>query len=258
LKNILITGASGTLGKALCKVMASHNIPFTAVSRREIDVTPPAKWVKADFNLGEGVNGLPRDIDTVIHLASNAADKYSKSDPELTNDILKYSREINVSHFIYMSIVGIDRIPYPYYEQKLHSENLVISGNLPYTILRATQFHKLIDFFLSNSIKFPIALLPKKFKFQPIDPKSVAQKLYEISQHEALNDTVNIGGPEILTFGEMYKDWLLAKKRKAWVINLPMPGKRAHAFINGYNTCSEKDTSGITWKEYLAEKYGRF
>ena len=257
MKNILITGASGTLGKELCKVLSANNTPYIAISRNEMDIDPPAKWMYADLNSGEGLNKLPSKIDTVIHLATNASNKNSASDPELTNEMLKFSRTKNVSHFIYMSIVGIDKIPYPYYEQKLQSENYVISGNLPFTILRATQFHQLIDFFLSNSLKFPIALLPKKYKFQPIAPKSVAEKLYAISQAEPLNGIVNIGGPEILTFGELYKDWLKAKGRKALVINLPLPGKRSQAFVNGYNTCEEKDTEGTTWKEYLIYKYRR-
>ncbi|MEO8514035.1 MAG: SDR family oxidoreductase [Ignavibacteria bacterium] len=257
MKNILITGASGTLGKQLCKVLTSHNIPYIAISRNEVDIEPPAKWMYIDLNSGEGLEKLPRQIDTVIHLASNASNKNSASDPELTNEMLKFSRAKKVSHFIYMSIVGIDKIPYPYYEQKLHSENLVISGNLPYTIFRATQFHQLIDFFLSNSLKFPIALLQKKFKFQPIDPKSVAKKLYEISQGDPVTGIVNLGGPEILTYGEMYTDWLKAKDRKAFVINLPAIGNRSKAFVNGYNTCSEKDSQGATWKEYLIYKYRR-
>ena len=257
MKNILITGASGTLGKELCKVLSENSTPYIALSRTEMDIPPPARWLYADLNTSDGLENLPSNIDTVFHLASNASNKNSASDPELTNNILKFSRRVNVSHFIYMSIVGIDKIPYPYYEQKLLSENLVISGNLPFTIFRATQFHQLIDFFLSNSLKFPIALLPKKFKFQPIDPKSAAVKLFEISQNNPVNGIINLGGPEILTYGEMYMDWLKAKQRKAFVINLPLPGKRSKAFINGYNTCAEKDSHGITWKEYLIYKYRR-
>lgn len=256
MKKILITGASGTLGKELCRVMAANKTPFTAISRKRIDIGLPGIWMKADLNTGEGLEDLPGTFDTIIHLASNAADKHSKSDPELTDAILKFSGKSGVSHFIYMSIVGIDKIPYQYYRQKLYSENLVFSGNLPFTILRATQFHQLLDYFLGILIKYPVALLPKKFKFQPIDPFRIAVKLFELyQQHEPVNGIINIGGPEVLNLSQMYKDWLIYKKRKAIVLNLPLPGKTAKAFIKGYNTCKEKDMQSITWKEFLKSKH---
>lgn len=236
--------------------MEANNTPFTAVSRKHINIAPPGTWIRADLNTGEGMEDLPGPFDTIIHLASNAADKNSKSDPELTKELLKFSSRSGISHFIYMSIVGIDKIPYHYYRQKLSSENLVSSANLPFTILRATQFHQLLDYFLDKLIKYPVALLPKKFKFQPIDPHRIAVKLFELClKHEPLNGIINIGGQEVLYLGQMYKEWLMYKNRKAIVLNLPLPGKTAKAFKKGYNTCKEKDMQSVTWRDFLKTRY---
>ena len=53
--------------------------------------------------------------------------------------------DARVRHFVYVSIVGVDRIPVAYYRHKLEAERRVVAGGMPWTIVRATQFHDLID-----------------------------------------------------------------------------------------------------------------
>ena len=47
-------------------------------------------------------------------------------------------------HVVYVSIVGVDRMPRPYYKRKRQAEALVTGSGLPFTIQRATRFHDLV------------------------------------------------------------------------------------------------------------------
>ena len=60
-----------------------------------------------------------------------------------TRRLLEAEAAAGVHHHVLLSIVGVDKIPYPYYVAKLHQEEAVAAGPVPYTILRATPFHGL-------------------------------------------------------------------------------------------------------------------
>jgi hypothetical protein len=62
-----------------------------------------------------------------------------------TARLLDQARAAGVHHFIYISIVGIDQIGYSYYQHKLAAERLIEASGLSWSILRATQFHYLVD-----------------------------------------------------------------------------------------------------------------
>jgi hypothetical protein len=84
-----------------------------------------------------------------------------------------------VKHLVFVSIVGIDRIPISYYKGKLAAEQLV--AGLPHTILRATQFHDLVHKVLAAAAKLPVMPLPT-IPFQPVDVRDVATQLVELVQ----------------------------------------------------------------------------
>ena len=78
------------------------------------------------------------------------------------------ARQAGVRHIVYVSIVGIDRVPYPYYRYKLMAEDVVRSGSVPWTILRGTQFHHFMDSLFRRFTRFPIGFLPKSWLCQPV------------------------------------------------------------------------------------------
>ena len=81
-------------------------------------------------------------------------------------------------HFVYISIVGMEGIPYPYYKSKLAAEAVVRENLVPWSILRATQFHTLMETFLRAFTKLPgLATVPYSWRFQPVDTQDVARRL---------------------------------------------------------------------------------
>src|SRR5207249_6340376 len=150
-----------------------------------------------------------------------------------TRRLLTYARHAKVSHFLYVSIVGIDRIPYYYYKHKLAAESLVERSGVPYSIMRATQFHSLIDMLLRPRTRLPFVLLPLDFKFQPIDPGEVADYLLAWVKSGPAGRLPDIGGPDVRTPGALARSWSAVRGLRTPLVNLPLPAHTAQGFRPG-------------------------
>ena len=92
-------------------------------------------------------------------------------------------------------------------------------------------------------------------KIQPIHTPVVARKLYELYQNGPVNNTLNIGGPEVMKMGEMAQEWLRIQNKKKWLLPLPLFGSYRQTLYKGVLTCKEKAERSKTWHTWLAERY---
>ncbi len=250
---ILVTGATGTLGKEVCKTLTENNISFKGTSRNpEID-----SLLKINLDTGEGLDEALIDCGAVIHLASNSSNRNAAPDSVTTNTLIERCKTAGIKHFIYVSIVGIDKMDTPYYKEKLKSEEIIKQSGLHYTILRTTQFHEFAEMLLDRYVKRPVGFLIKSMKFQSIETAAVAKKLIELYRMGPSGKIFNQGGPEILTAGKMARLLFKARGETSFIIPVPVKGKLPLAFQNGYNTCNKCSDSSVTWEEYLKRKYKR-
>jgi nucleoside-diphosphate-sugar epimerase len=182
-------------------------------------------------------------VDLVIHAATGGGTR-AKADAPGTRNLLAACKEAGTAHFFYISIVGIERIPLGYYKAKLECERLIDASGVPWSNLRATQFHTLIDGFLRIFSRIPLILpVPKSFKFQPIETGEVADHMVADAAKGPVGRLPDIGGPEILTFGEIARSWQEARGQKRPIVNLPLVGKTAKGFKEGYN-CTPDHAEG--------------
>ena len=93
-----------------------------------------------------------------------------------STNLLRAEQEAGVRHHVALSIVGIDRVPSGYYQGKLRQEEVVAAGPVPWTILRATQFHEFALQRLDVVRDRLIALVPSMLS-QPIAAVEVAEAL---------------------------------------------------------------------------------
>src|SRR5690348_1994285 len=104
-----------------------------------------------------------------------------KHDPAVDVDgtrlLLEYAHAAGVVHCIYVSIVGIEHIPFAYYRHKVQAEALVRESGVPWSSARATQFYPLVDALLRISDKGPLLTLASDFQLQPVDQQDVARYL---------------------------------------------------------------------------------
>jgi uncharacterized protein YbjT (DUF2867 family) len=246
---ILLTGASGTLGSAVLPRLIEDGHEVRPMSRR----TRPG-WVTADLATGTGLAEAVRDVDAVVHLASSPT-KTRETDVEGTRRLVAAARAAGVRHVVYVSIIGIDRVPFPYYRMKLAAEAVIRTGGVPFTLLRAAQFPTLIDTLLQWSGKLGPVLIDKRLTFQPVAVQDVADELAKVLAADAVDGVVEIAGPQVATLDELARDWLRARgsRRPVWPIRIP--GKVARAVRAGALTSPARAGGTRTWRDYLAAKY---
>lgn len=253
--NILVTGGTGGLGRLFVRSVLSAGHKVRVMSRRpRPDSTSPAvDWAQADIVTGDGIAEAVADVDTVLHCASSPREE--AVDVTGTENLVNIAKSARIRHFIYISIVGIDVIPLGYYQRKCAAERLVESADLPFSILRTTQFHSLVNSMISGAARFPFVVpLPTDFKFQSVAAAEVADRLVVCLDEGAKGRLADLGGPETLSLGEMAKTWMEVREVRKWLVRLPIPGTIAAGFRAGRNTTAEGFRGKITWRDWLIQR----
>jgi uncharacterized protein YbjT (DUF2867 family) len=251
---VLVTGASGALGRELLPRLIKAGYDVRATSRRQ-PTQPTISWVKSDLETGTGLTEAVSGADVILHTASSGPKRAWQIDVEGTRRLLAEAKKAGVGHFLFVSIVGIEQIPLEYYQCKVATETAVRQSGIPWTILRATQFHNFLDMLIRPFARFPVMWLPTSFQFQTIDVGEVADELVSAVSRDPAQLLPNMGGPEVWRLDQMVQMWLKAQGLKRWVVPLPLPGKTAAGYRAGYNTCPEDRIGRITWAEWLQTKY---
>jgi uncharacterized protein YbjT (DUF2867 family) len=254
MQHILVTGGAGRLGRLIVKQLSAAGYTVRGMSRRARpgDDWPGAEWVQADLETGAGLAEAVQGMDVVIHTASGGNHRTWKIDVEGTRRLLDAAREAGVSHVVYISIVGIEKVPYAYGKAKLACEDLIEHSGLPWSILRATQFDYGIDFLLHMLTRLPlVALLPTDLLLQPVAEEEVARRLGEIVQVGPSGRLPDMGGPQVYTSGELARIWLKQRGMHRAIIPLWLPGKTASGIRQGGNTCPQQATGTVSWEAWL-------
>jgi len=253
---ILITGGSGHLGRAFVRaaVEAGH-VPRT-MSRRPAPADVSGEWTRADLGTGIGLAEAVAGVDVVVHAASDPRTS-AETDVEGTRRLVHAALGAGVSHFIYVSIVGIDRIPFGYYRHKLAAEGVVRDSGIAHSILRAAQFHYFIDMLLHAAARVPLLLpLPAGFHAQSIAISDVVPHLLQVIGRGPGGMLPDLAGPRAMTLREAAQLWLRSRGRRRPIVGLPIPGAVASAFRAGHNTVPDRPSGTVTWEAWLAKRYG--
>lgn len=251
----LVTGAMGTLGTALRPRLAAAGHTVRAASRSPPEETKEnLDWVELDLVDGTGLESALENIDVVIHTATAPRGDTAAVDVEGTKRLLAAAEAADVEHFLYPSIVGIDDIPFSYYEHKVTAESAVEGSDIPTTIVRSTQFHSFIAEMLGSVAKFPLWPLPTELQIQPVDVGEVADVIVDRATLTASGRTDPIGGPNIHSVGEIAQVYRNTRGLRRPIIRFPIPGKTMTAFRAGHATCPEYRIGTVTWKEWLTDR----
>lgn len=206
---------------------------------------------------GTGVAKAIVGADAVVHAATTVRQSLGgRNDIKATRLLLGAAREAHVKHFVYVSIVGIDRIAYPYYRSKVVCEALVADAGVPWSILRATQFHELMETYLSRYARVPRLLTaPLRWQFQPVEADEVAARLVEVALGQPGEVLPDFGGPEIRDFESIGRAWLKARHEERKIVNLELPFRYSRQFADGLLLCPDHRDGKITFEQYLADRY---
>lgn len=252
----LVTGATGTLGTALRPRLtaAGHTVQAASRSPPE-DTGGNLDWVELDLVEGTGLESALESIDVVIHTATAPQGDTAAVDVQGTRRLLEAAEKAGVENFLYPSIVGIDNIPFSYYEHKVTAETAVEESDVPATIIRATQFHSFVAEMLGYVAKLPVWPLPTKMQIQPVDVREVAEVIVDHARPAASGQIDPVGGPKVHSVGEIARAYRAARGLRRPIVRFPIPGNTVAAFRAGHATCPDCRVGTVTWEEWLAERY---
>lgn len=180
-----------------------------------------------------GLEAAVEGVDVVVHAATAPQGDTEAVDVEGTERLLAAADDAGVSNVVYPSIVGVDDIPYSYYECKRRAEEAVEASSVPGTILRATQFHAFVDEMLGLVSWLPVWPLPTDVRLQPVDVGTVADALVAHATPDASGRVPPVGGPAVLTVGEIARAYRSARGKRRPIVRFPLPGAVARGFRAG-------------------------
>jgi uncharacterized protein YbjT (DUF2867 family) len=240
---ILVTGGTGTLGRAVTRCLLDSGAQVHVLSRGRRPPGPAPQLI-GDVKTGEGLTEALTGIDTIVHCAvGGPADR-----------LVEAAGQSGKPHLVYPSIVGIDRVPLGYYQRKLADEQLISDSGLPWTVLRATQFHDLVVAMLRVLSTSPIMVVPAGWKFQPIDVRDVGAQLAALAQGEPAGRVPDIGGPAVSGVAELAHRYLAAVGKRRPVVSIPLPGRIARGYRAGGNLVPDRAVGTIPFQRYLDEQ----
>lgn len=250
-EQVLVTGATGMLGTAMVAELRAAGHTVRAASRRPHDGDG---WVVLDLTTGHGLDEAVADVGTVVHLASAPYRRGYTERVEIdgTRLLLAAARDAGVRHVVYTSVVGADRIPWKYFGTKVRAERLLASGPVPWSVVRATQFHAFVNRALRAMARTGVLFTDNGITAQPVDVRDVAGFLRERVQAGPSGAVEDVAGPEVLTAGEVIRPWLRARGLHRPVLPLRVPGRLGRAFRSGAMTTDAASTGRITWGDYVS------
>ena len=143
---ILVTGGTGTLGRLVVRGLRDAGSNVRVLSRSTHEAGDGIEFMRADLATGEGIEAAVEGVETIVHCAGSA-----KGDEEKARNLVRVaSRAGGAPHLVYISVVGAERIPvlsgldramFGYFASKREAEKVIEESGLPFTTLRATQFH---------------------------------------------------------------------------------------------------------------------
>jgi len=201
---IVVIGGRGLIGSKLIPQLREHGHEAIAASTKSGVNTLTGE------GLAEALKGAQVVVDVTNSLSfedTAVMEFFTKS----TRNLLTYEASAGVGHHVALSIVGIERSPdIGYFRAKIAQEKLIKESSIPYSIVRATQFSEFVNAIADaategNVVRVPPALI------QPIAADDVASAVARVAMGSPLNGTVDVGGPEKLTFEELIHQALSAR-----------------------------------------------
>ncbi len=129
----------------------------------------------------------------------------------VTERLLAAEQEAGVGHHVVLSIVGLDRVHgNAHYAGKRRQEELVEAGPVPWTIVRATQFHDFGGMVVSWTTRDGRAMVPPLL-IQPVSIDDVVELLIEVATGEARRGRIDIAGPRTEDLVDMARRTLTAR-----------------------------------------------
>jgi uncharacterized protein YbjT (DUF2867 family) len=249
--SVLVTGAAGYVGNNTVRRLVELGKPVKAMVRdmdkakmRLGDVWDKIEVVTGDVTNRQSLKAAMNDVSAVIHLVAIAIEKggatYEEINYQGTINVVDAAEAAGVKRFINMSQNGASSdLPYRFLKSKGKAQEYVASSGLQWTAVRPSAIFGPQDEFF-NSLARLVQLTPLVFpligggtaKFQPVSVYDVVEAMVRsLDDDNTIGKEFELGGPEVLTLGEIESRILKALNTSRVMVPAPVGLLRAPVFI---------------------------
>lgn len=246
---ILLTGGTGTLGRLVVARLRGAGYEVRVLSRHGRESVDGIEYVTGDLLKGDGIERALNGVGTVLHLAGGP-----KGDDEATRNLVRAASTAGIEHLVYISVIGVDQVPLGWFKSKLGAEQAIADSGLPWTTLRAAQFHDLVLTVVEKMAKLPVMPIPGGLRFQPVDARDVADRLVELTLDKPAGLVPDLAGPKVYGLADLARGFLRATGKRRLMVPVRIPGKAGQAYRAGDNLSECASVGTRTWEDFLAER----
>jgi uncharacterized protein YbjT (DUF2867 family) len=244
---IAVAGGTGVVGRHTVEALREGGHDPVVLSRS----------AGVDLLSGAGLDASLTGVDAVVDTANVStlkADAAVRFFTTATGNLITAAARAGVGHVVLLSIVGIDRMPHDYYAGKVAQEKVLEESPVPWTILRATQFHEFAAQLYAQAAVGPLHLAPRA-RVQPVAAREVGERLASLAAGSPQGRVRDLGGPREERLDEMIRAFGRSEGNRGWIpaINLPnaqMEGMRAGYALPG----PEAQLGRQTFAEWIAAR----
>ncbi|MGW8884547.1 SDR family oxidoreductase [Streptomyces sp. NPDC055749] len=246
---IAVAGGTGMVGRFVVEELAAAgHEPVVLARSRGVDLVS-----------GTGLDAAMEGVDAVVDVSNRTttnAKKASAFFQDVSRNLLDSGARVGVRHHVALSIVGIDRVGFGYYQGKLRQEDVVRNGPAPWTVLRATQFHEFAEQMLDRMPK-PLAVVPR-MRTQPVAAREVAQHLVQLVLAPAQGMAPDLAGPRVEQLVDMVRRLLRARSQRRLLLPVKLPGATGAGMVGDGLLPVGPGPRGLqTYDEWLAQNATR-
>jgi uncharacterized protein YbjT (DUF2867 family) len=242
---IAVAGGTGVAGRHTVDALRSAGHDPIVIARS----------TGADLLTGAGLDAALTGVDAVIDATNvkSTTKRGSASFFEATARTLARAAEAaGARHIVALSIIGIERVPYGYYQGKLRQEQVLRQSAVPVSVLRAAQFHEFAGQYLAT-MPGPVVLVPR-WRAQPVSAREVGQALAAIAAADPVPMS-ELAGPREEIMADMVRQVIRARGDRRAVVEVRVPGAAGKAMASGAGLPDRPGLRGAqTFGDWLAEQ----
>ena len=232
-----VIGATGFVGRALVPVLARRG-EVVAISRRRIaPELPGVHGLAADAT--DSLRGALEGVDVVYHLVHSLGSRdFPRLDRRAAENVAVEAERAGVSQIVYLGGLGEDRPGLSaHLRSRMETAAVLASGGVPVTTLRAAVIvgrgSAAFETVVALVDRLPVMIAPRWLSTptQPIALDDTIRYLDGVAgRPEALGQSFDVGGPEILTYGDMIERIARIRGRRPRILEVPVLSPRLSSY----------------------------
>ena len=252
-ERVLVAGGTGVAGREVARELVLRGHPVTVMSRHQPSLsTEGVRHISADLSDGSGLEDALRGVHTLVDVTDAKSPlRHRAVLVDGSARLMKQAANAGVEHAVLLSIVGVELSTFGYYKAKVAQESNYAASDVPFSIVRTTQFHDFVDGLLKTMSVPGVTFYPSKSSFQPIATSDVASLIADAVEQGPSGRLPARGGPQVLTAEDLARRWRLRRRGGNRVRGVRVPGDFGRFLREGQNVVPGAKSGTLTFDDWL-------